>query len=74
MAKKSVMVGPKDGQWQVKTAGASRAAAVVSTQAEAIERGREIAKNNRSELIIQGRNGQIRAKDSEGNDPRRSKG
>jgi hypothetical protein len=36
--------------------------------------GRGLAKEERSELIIKGRNGQIRAKDSQGNDLRRTKG
>ena len=38
------------------------------TQAEAIVIAREIAQNQKSELIIHRRNGQIRKKDSYGND------
>lgn len=55
--------------WAVKGAGASRATSVHDTQAEAIDRGREIAQNQNSELLIHGRNGRIRARDSYGNDP-----
>jgi hypothetical protein len=72
---KNVIVGPhKGGGWQAKKSGNERASAVAPTQAKAIDRGRELAKAERSELTVQGRNGRIRQKDSEGNDPRRTKG
>lgn len=58
-----------DGKWQVIGAGNERATAVTSTQAEAIKIARELAIKNHSELIIHGRNGQIREKNSYGNDP-----
>jgi len=69
MAKKTVHVVPRDGSWAVKTAGASRAAKVTSTQADAIERGRQIAVNNNTELIVHRKDGTIRSKDSYGDDP-----
>ena len=62
-------VTPKGNQWQVKGAGNSRATKLFDTQKDAIEYGREIARNQQSELVIHGRNGQIRDKDSYGNDP-----
>lgn len=71
---KNVWVGPHDKGWAAKTEGASRAAEVFKTQAEAIERGRAMAEVRKAELVIQGRDGQIRAKDSHGHDPRRTKG
>jgi hypothetical protein len=72
---KNVFVGPhKGGGWQAKKAGNSKASAVGETQKEMIDRGRELAKHEQSELIIQGRNGAIREKDSEGNDPKNRKG
>ena len=58
-----------DGGWQVKGAGNSRATVRTDTQAEAIKIGRDIARNQGSELVIHRTNGQIRAKDSYGNDP-----
>ena len=58
----------KDG-WAVKSAGSSRATKVFGTQREAIERGREIARNQRSELLIHGRDGRIREKNTYGPDP-----
>ena len=39
------------------------------TQAKAIQRAREIARNQESELFIHGKNGRIRERDSYGNDP-----
>lgn len=58
-----------NGKWQVKGEGNSKATAIFDTQAEAIERAREIAIKQKSELLIHGKNGQIRDKKSYGNDP-----
>jgi len=72
---KNQFVGPHPaGGWQVKGGGNSRATVRTNTQSEAIEIARGIARNQGSELVIQGRNGQIRAKDSYGNDPYPPKG
>lgn len=60
--------------WAVKGAGNKKATRVSNTQKEAIDIGRTIAKNQQSELIIHGKNGQIRAKDSHGHDPKNIKG
>lgn len=66
-----------DGSYEVRRPGADRAGAVASTQAAAINRGREILRNSGGgELAIRGNNGRIRAQDTikPGNDPRSSKG
>ncbi len=60
--------------WQVIGAGNSKATAVTSTQQEAIDIGKSIAQNQQSELVIHGKNGQIREKNSYGNDPENIKG
>ncbi|MGG7160232.1 hypothetical protein BH721_01370 [Clostridium baratii] len=62
-------VTPKDGSWQVKGAGNSKATKIFDTQAEAISYARDIAINQNSELVIHGRDGRIREKNSYGNDP-----
>lgn len=73
--KKSVWVSPtQSGDWKVQTEGAGRAAAIVSTQGQAIDRAKDIAKRTRSEMVVQGEDGRIREKNSYGNDPRRTKG
>jgi hypothetical protein len=74
MSKKNQHVVPHGDDWAVKGAGNTRATSVHPTQAEAIERGREIARNQGSELVIHGENGRIREKDSHGNDPYPPKG
>ncbi len=71
---KNQHVVPRDGQWAVVGEGNQRATAVVPTQAEAIQKAREISRAQQSELLVHGRNGQIRQRDSHGHDPRRSKG
>lgn len=71
---KNQHVVPHGGDWAVKGAGNEKATKVVQTQKEAIGIAREIAINQQSELIIHGRNGAIRNKDSYGNDPKNIKG
>ena len=63
-----------DGGWQVIGSGNIRATVRTNTQAEAIGIARTIAKNQHAVLLIHGRNGQIRARDSHGNDPYPPKG
>jgi len=63
------VVKSPDGGWAVKKGGAAKATKVYKTQGEAIERGREIAKNQKAEFYIHGRDGRIREKDSYGRDP-----
>lgn len=58
-----------DGGWQVKGEGNQQPTAQTDTQAEAIEIAREIARKQKSELVIHGRDGRIREKDSHGHDP-----
>lgn len=74
MSGKNQHVVPHEGGWAVKGAGNSRATSVHETQAGAIQSAREIAQNQQSELLIHGRNGQIRERDSYGNDPFPPKG
>lgn len=61
------VVKHSDG-WAVKGAGNEKATKVVNTQKEAISIAKEIAKNQNSELLIHSRKGQIREKNSYGND------
>lgn len=66
---KNQHVVPHDGGWAVRGAGNTRATSIHDTQAAAIEAARGIARNQESELLIHGRNGQIRDRDSYGGDP-----
>lgn len=71
---KNQHVVPSGKNWAVKGAGNSRATTVCETQAQAIKAGREIARNQNSELLIHGRDGQIRERNSYGNDPHPPRG
>jgi len=74
MAKRDQHVVPHKDRWAVRGAGSRRASSIHPTQRGAIEAGRSIARNQRTELYIHGRNGQIRERDSHGNDPFPPKG
>ena len=67
-------VVPRRGKWAVEPEGAATSATLYNTQAEAITAGRAAARREKSELLVHGRNGRIRMRNSYGNDPRRSKG
>jgi hypothetical protein len=59
----------EEKKWAVKGEGDKKASGLYSTQGEAIDAGREIARNNKSELVIHDRQNKIRDKDSYGHDP-----
>jgi len=69
MSGKNQHVVPHAGGWAVRGTGNSRATSVYDTQRDAIDTARGIAQNQHSELLIHGRNGQIRDRDSYGGDP-----
>ncbi len=68
MRKRNQHVVPHEGGWAVRGAGSQRATSVHRTQREAIDAGREVARNQRTELFVHGRDGRIRERDSHGND------
>lgn len=66
MTSKAQHVIPSGGRWRVRRTGAARASGVYDTQAEAINRARELAKSQGGELFIHGKDGQIRERRSFG--------
>jgi hypothetical protein len=60
--------------WQVRVEGSTRASSIHNTQADAAVAGRNIARKNKSELLVHGRDGKIRERSTYGHDPRRTKG
>lgn len=66
---KNQHVTQKNGKWRVIGENNSKATITTKTQKEAIAIAKTIAKNQHSELIIHGRDGKIRDRDSYGNDP-----
>lgn len=73
MGKNQHVVKREEG-WAVRGEGNSRDTSHHKTQEQAREAAREIAINQRSEVVIHNREGQIRDKDSYGNDPNPPKG
>lgn len=69
---KNVHIVPNGNGWQVKPEGGHPVSSH-RTQGDAEDAGRRLARQNHSELVIHRPNGQIRDKDSFGNDPPRSK-
>jgi len=68
MMNKNQHVVPNGNNWAVKGEGNSKNTRNTQTQKEAINVARTIARKEQSELIIHGKDGQIRQKDSYGND------
>ncbi len=66
---KNQWVSPRDDGWAVHGEGNEKDTKLFSTQKEAAEYARQIAVNQKSEVIIQRPDGRIRSKDSYGNDP-----
>ena len=60
--------------WAVKAEGMSQPLAVFKTQSEAWERAKSIARKERSEALLHGKNGLVRARNTYGHDPNRIKG
>ncbi len=75
MEKKSQhVVSNINGGWDVKRAGSDKASKHFKNQDEAIEWGKQVAQNQKTELYIHGKDGKIREKNSYGKDPFPPKG
>lgn len=60
---------PHNKKWAVHGEGNTRNTVIKNTKNEALKTARRIAMNQKSELIIHGKDGKIKDKDSFGNDP-----
>jgi hypothetical protein len=74
MSGKNQYVVRNGERWGVRGEGNQRLTGSFATQREAIDRGRQIAQNQGSELRIQGRDSKFREAWSYGNDPFPPKG
>jgi uncharacterized protein YdaT len=74
MSKKGQHVVPNGHKWSVRRAGSSRATGTYSTQQEAIRVAKDLAKSQRTELYVHGKDGRIRERNSYGTDPHPPKG
>jgi len=71
MPNKSTHVVPnkEKGGWDIKQSGGLKSSGHFDTKNEAVDRAREISKNQKTELTIHNKDGKIAKKDSHGNDP-----
>ena len=67
-------VVPYGDQWAVRREGSDRVTSIHPTQADAIDKGRQIAINQHGELFVHRPDGTIRDRNSYGNDPARRPG
>ncbi|AGI23746.1 hypothetical protein H681_09360 [Pseudomonas sp. ATCC 13867] len=74
MSGKNQHVVPHGDNWAVRGAGNERVTKQFETQREAIDYARNIAVNQQSEVLIHNQQGQIRERNSYGNDPCPPKG
>lgn len=58
-----------NGGWDVKRSGGERASVHTDTKKEAVDAGRTISQNQKTELVIHNKDGKIARSDSHGNDP-----
>ena len=62
------------GGWDVKRGRSSKASKHFDKKSDAEQYGREVSRNQRTELLIHGKDGKIQRADSHGNDPHPPKG
>ena len=74
MAGKNQHVVKRDEGWAVRGEGNTKDTSYHRTQKEAADAARQIAQNQKSEVLIHGRDNLIRERDSYGNDPHPPKG
>ena len=75
MARSTHHVVPNpNGGWDVKKGGAQRASGHYNTKKQAVDAGRKISQNQKTEFVIHGLDGKIQDADSHGHDPYPPKG
>lgn len=68
------VVPNSDGGWDVKRGGGDRASGHFDTKQEAVDYGRQVSRNQETELRIHNKDGRIGQSDSHGHDPNPPKG
>ncbi|MFN2514978.1 MAG: DUF2188 domain-containing protein [Pyrinomonadaceae bacterium] len=66
---KNIHVLPRADRWVIVSEGSQRPSSVHDTQLEAVETARKRAQQLFGQMIVHGRNGRIRERDSYGSDP-----
>jgi len=68
------VVPDPNGGWNIRKGGSDRISAHFGTQQDAVEKGREISRNQNTELFVHARDGRFRERDSYGHDPHPPRG
>lgn len=63
-----------NGGWDLKRGGGEQASEHFATKEEAVEAGRLVSQNQKTEFFVHGLDGQIQTKDSHGGDSPHKKG
>lgn len=67
MARETHHVVPNpNGGWDVKRGGGKKASVHAETKKEAVDKGRQISRNQKTEFLIHGKDGKIQQSDSHG--------
>ena len=69
MSSKNIHVVPHNEGWAVRREGASRVSSIHDTQGDASQAARQTARSQGGETFIHRPNGEIRDRNSYGNDP-----
>ena len=67
--KPGIHVTPRDDGWAVFKEGNKKATSVHPTQKQAEDKGRNIARKDKTEFYLHNKQGEIRKRDSYGHDP-----
>ena len=70
---KNQQVVVHDNGWAVRAEGASAPTLTFKTQGEAWEKAKSIARKERSEALLHGKDGHLRERNFYGHDPRRTR-
>lgn len=68
MSRRGQHVVPNGEKWSVRRAGAERASGTFVTQKEAVNKARELARSQQTEVYVHGRDGRIRERSTHGRD------
>ncbi len=63
------IVHNRNGGWDVRRGGSERSSGHFDIKDDAVDAGREISRNQGTELVIHGEDGRIQQSDSHGHDP-----
>lgn len=63
------IVPDSNGGWNVKRGGSDRTIRHFERKKDAVDAGRIISRNQKTELVVHGLNGKIQSSDSHGSDP-----